>query len=166
MVDFEIHPIGTATRIEQLEAILTRANAAANASVIAADKAVKWGYDFADASVAAAYEVAARAMGTYHWNRYASKDEGETLSSPAVFTSHTHQHVEAAIRALATPDQTAALDRLIAEAEARVWADAAEIVRNLGKYELATSKAPMGPRTQAFYAAYDAILAASKKGGV
>ena len=69
-----------ADRIEQLEAALTRANAA----------------------TAAAYEVAARRV----------EREGHSLGDE--------------IRALATPDQTAALDKLIAEAvgpyvEALIW---------------------------------------------
>jgi len=114
MTDFETHPVGTAAllaelqaaqkyryigkdgkpvlardledRIEQLEAELTRANAAA----------------------AAAYEVAAEACADYprvapdeaEWTRYDEQIE----------------HSQRCIRALATPDQTAALDRLIAEA--------------------------------------------------
>jgi len=79
------------------------------------------------AETAAAYERAAVTMGTYHWNRYASKEEGGTLSSPAVFTSHTHQHAEAAIRALATPDQSSAIAAIEAAAEARGMRKAAVI---------------------------------------
>mgnify|MGYP003504462522 FL=1 len=47
-----------------------------------------------------ALRMAAGLMGAYHWARYASRDEGGTLSSPAVFTSHTHQHVVRAILAI------------------------------------------------------------------
>lgn len=43
---------------------------------------------------------ARKAMADYHWNRYASRAEGGTLSSPAVFTSHTWQDVQDVIRAL------------------------------------------------------------------
>lgn len=81
------------------------------------------------AETAAAYERAAVAMGTYHWNRYASKEDGGTLSGPAVFTSHTHQHVERAIRALATPDQSSALAAIEAAAEARGMRKAAALAR-------------------------------------
>jgi len=82
----------------------------------------------AQAETAAAFDRAAVAMGTYHWNRYASKEDGGTLSSPAVFTSHTHQHVERAIRALATIDQSSALAAIEAAAEARGMRKAVEIV--------------------------------------
>ena len=51
-------------------------------------------------SAVVAYERAAEAMAQYHWNRYADRKDGGTLSSPAVFSSHTHQHAVAAIRAL------------------------------------------------------------------
>lgn len=64
-----------------------------------------------NAAIAGAYEAAAQAMGTYHWNRYAKPEEGGTLRSPAVFTSHTHQHVEEICRALTPADALAALSR-------------------------------------------------------
>lgn len=69
------------------------------------------------------------------------------------------------ILTLITADAKSALDRMIAEAEARGMERAAEIARALGMTELETSVTPIGPRTQAFYAAHDAILAAAKKGG-
>jgi hypothetical protein len=62
------------------------------------------------AMVAAAVMAAAKVASAYCWNRYASKDEGGQLSSPAVFTSHTHQDIEATIRATIRPDAKAALE--------------------------------------------------------
>lgn len=53
--------------------------------------------------------AAAKAMGDYHWQRYADKKDGGKLSSPAVFTSHTHQHVMDAILALPLEADHAAL---------------------------------------------------------
>ncbi len=140
MTDFETHPVGTAyllkrlrsntpnmaiglarhqaaARIEQLEAELTRANAA----------------------TAAAFEVAAGAIDA----------DGEYVRSIGLSNR---------IRALATPDQTAALDRMITEAEARVWEQAEQIARNTGTC-LMTSGHFLSERCA------DAILAASKKGG-
>ena len=92
MDDFETHPVGTAARIAELEAALTRANAA----------------------TAAAYEVAAREV------------ECGCGAGPCQDTANCSAEDAAAIRALATPDQTAALDKLIAEAvkpyvEALIW---------------------------------------------
>lgn len=107
MTDFETHPVGTddlvkrlrecssdeamwsreaADRIEQLEAALTRANAA----------------------TAAAYERAADVCADYPRN---SPDYAE-------WTRYDEQiaYSQECIRALATPDQTAALYKLIAEA--------------------------------------------------
>lgn len=147
MTDFETPPAGTADlvkrlrsdtpnmaighaamrhaadRIEQLEAALTRANAA----------------------TAAAYEVAALAiMEKCH-------DDMDREEEAAI------------VRALATPDQTAALDRLIAEAEARVWEQAVQIVADfpLG------GDGPVGNDrvVWALENVRNAILAASKKGG-
>ncbi|MCA0944067.1 hypothetical protein LCM08_04005 [Salipiger pacificus] len=40
-------------------------------------------------------EAAAKAAGTFCWNRYAMNKK-----HPAVFTSHTHQRIEEALRAL------------------------------------------------------------------
>lgn len=82
MTDFETHPVGTAARIEQLEAALTRANAA----------------------TAAAYEVAAHEV------------ECGCGAGPCQDTANCAAKDADAIRALATPDQRSALDRLIAEA--------------------------------------------------
>ena len=84
MTDFETHPAGTAARIAELEAALTRASAA----------------------TAAAYEVAAREV------------ECGCGAGPCQDTANCSAEDAAAIRALATPDQTAAMDKLIAEAEA------------------------------------------------
>jgi len=161
MTDFETHPVGTAAlldqlrngvqlteaaelaadRIEQLEAELTRANAA----------------------TAAAYAVAA-----------------QYLENP------THQGIRPAwgmdIRSLATPDQTAALDRLIAEAKADAlagpWDDKPDAMTPaiIASYphitkdyetwahamELVSARRSKG----ALVALVNHILAASKKGGV
>lgn len=121
MTDFETHPVG---EIARLEAYLARrrkslqtdyedihsydAGCATEAVLLASDiEALIAALTRANAATAAAYEVAARLF-----------DDG---------VSPTGKAVGDVIRALATPDQTAALDRLIAEAEARVWAEAAEI---------------------------------------
>ncbi len=68
--------------------------------------------DLSNALIGAAYEAAAIAMGEYHWNRYAAREDGGKLHSPAVFTSHTHQTVESIIRALTPADARAALERV------------------------------------------------------
>lgn len=73
----------------------------------------------ADALVAAAYKVVAKAMGDYHWNRYRTKDEGGVLSYPAVFTSHTWQEARDACLFLTPDDARAALEAMLAEAEKR-----------------------------------------------
>lgn len=85
MDDFETHPVGTAERIAELEAALTRANAA----------------------TAAAYKVAAEIA-----------DLAEHDAQERDWRSGANQAdvIAKRIRALATPDQTAALDKLIAEA--------------------------------------------------
>lgn len=56
--------------------------------------------------------VVAKAMGDYHWKRYASRAEGGELSSPAVFTSHTWQDVQDIIAAL-PPAQPDAVDAMV-----------------------------------------------------
>ena len=104
--------------IEQLEAALTRANAA----------------------TAAAYEVAAREV------------ECGCGAGPCQDTANCSAEDAAAIRALATPDQTAALDKLIAEA---VEEEVGRVTR------IAASLFPGG-----YDRNHAAILAASKKGGV
>lgn len=102
-----------------------------------------------DALIGAAYEAAAKAMGKYHWNRYS---DGGPLASPAVFTSHTHQDVEAAIRALTPSHATAAFDRVCAEAwNAAIDAAADEYIHGSG-----------GCSWDFFTAAHDAILALRK----
>ena len=122
MTDFETHPAGTAARIAELEATLTRANAA----------------------TAAAYEVAAREV------------ECGCGAGPCQDTANCSAEDAAAIRALATPDQTAALDKLIAEAEAR----AIERVVNIAASNFS------GGFSNNRRVILAAILAASKKGGV
>ena len=142
MTDFETHPAGTAARIaeltsaqkyryigkdgkpvlardledriEQLEAALTRANAA----------------------TAAAYEVAAQVC-----------ENGDEFDPST------------AIRALATPDQTAALDKLISEA-VRPLINAADAM--LAAFCVHENSAQIA----AYAGMMNTILAASKKGGV
>lgn len=134
MTDFETHPVGTTARIAELEAALTRANAA----------------------TAAAYEAMA--------------SEFDSLGNVGLV-------VATGIRALATPDQTAALDKLIAEAEARVWEKAADIARHAVEvtgHRMREAKEKKNKKEERdwqsmLFCAVDirtSILAASKKGGV
>ena len=102
------------------------------------------------AEVAAAYEAAARVF-----------DDGNSVTGAAIGRC---------IRALATPDQTAALDRLIAEAEARGMREAAEIAEKQKEVFLSPEYAGRFPTNSfaerfACTEVYNAILAASKKGG-
>lgn len=137
MTDFETHPAGTAARIAELEAALTRANAA----------------------TAAAYEVAARAI----------NDRGVVEQENFGLDRATQNFFRARdiVRALATPDQTAALDKLVSEAEARgkTICAATEKIRRLVEWL-------QDDEDNVFLLPHDdvvkmrAILAASKKGGV
>ena len=113
-----------ADRIEQLEAALTRANAA----------------------TAAAYEAMA--------------SEFDSLGNVGLV-------VATGIRALATPDQTAALDKLIAEAEARgkTIGAATEKIRRLVEW-LGEDDCNVFLLPHDDVVKMRAILAASKKGGV
>jgi len=130
MTDFETHPACTAdmmkrllangldecdeaaTRIEQLEAALTRANAA----------------------TAAAYEVAARAIMEKCHDDMDRKEEA------------------AVVRAIATPDQRSALDRLIAEAVGPYKSVLKDLIDHADEIS-----SPLVEAQQ--------LLAASKKGG-
>ena len=94
----------------------------------------------ANAATAAAYEVAAREV------------ECGCGAGPCQDTTNCSAEDAAAIRALATPDQTAALDKLIAEA---VEEEVGRVTR------IAASLFPGG-----YDRNHAAILAASKKGGV
>ena len=98
----------------------------------------------ANAATAAAYEVAAREV------------ECGCGAGPCQDTTNCSAEDAAAIRALATPDQTAALDKLIAEAEAR----AIERVVNIAASNFS------GGFSNNRRVILAAILAASKKGGV
>lgn len=117
--------------VEQLEAALTRANAA----------------------TAAAYEVAAEACADYpctapheyEWARYDEQTE----------------HSQRCIRALATPDQTAALDKLIAEA-VEPYVAALDAVLAWHDKDKHTAGKMSFERSSVFAKA----RAASKKGGV
>ena len=127
MDDFETHPVGTAARIAELEAALTRANAA----------------------TAAAYEVAAREV------------ECGCGAGPCQDTANCSAEDAAAIRALATPDQTAALDKLIAEA-VEPYVEALDAVLAWHDKDKHTSGKMTFERSSVFAKA----RAASKKGGV
>jgi len=103
---------------------------------------------YAKAATAAAYEVAAEIVCERHRIHMTAKGRNpDDYVSDWSFTAD-------AIRALATPDQTAALDRLIAEAEARAVENISELVRGW------RNTIPMTGEECA-----DAILAASKKVG-
>ena len=160
MTDFETHPVGTAdllkrlrsntpnmsvghaamrhaaARIEQLEAALTRANAA----------------------TAAAYEVAANVLDDeIDMARIAFPQAVPILAAD-----------RKAIRALATPDQTSALDKLIAEAVKPYVEALRALIDHTHECERKLTEAlyhadfcgESRPLTDA-----RAILAASKKGG-
>lgn len=95
-----------ADRIKQLEA----ENRELALQVLASGGQAQEAYEAqlkAEAATAAAYEVAAREV------------ECGCGAGPCQDTANCAAKDAAAIRALATPDQTAALDKLIAEAEAR-----------------------------------------------
>ena len=144
MTDFETHPAGTAARITELEATLIRANVA----------------------TAAAYEVAAREV------------ECGCGAGPCQDAANCSAEDAAAIRALATPDQTAALDKLIAEV-VKPYLDALTAIGDLSSISGIEFKS-RHPELNATldkarqdqwgeelsWFAHDAILAASKKGGV
>ena len=168
MTDFETHPAGTAARIAELEAALdsieTSHGLTSNGNLwrfwskkgqeVAADNTKlrqnleHWRQEVgklhsqvatltdqltrANAATAAAYEVAARAIMEKCHDDMDRKEEA------------------AIVRALATPDQTAALDKLIAEA--------------VGPYVDALKKIA-DPETEFRGHIARTILAASKKGG-
>lgn len=150
----ETRPAGTAARIAELEAALTRANAA----------------------TAAAYEVAARACSGIIKDYYCMKDDGKTYH-PLWVQKVAKGMVSIArqdIRALATPDQTAALDKLIAEA-VKPYADALDAIAQEASVPVHTWQ--NGINFKRMYEGWRkiateridmarAILAASKKGGV
>ena len=75
--------------------------------------------DCANAATAAAYEVAAREV------------ECGCGAGPCQDTANCSAEDAAAIRALATPDQTAALDKLIAEAVADKDAEISQLNQDL-----------------------------------
>jgi len=106
----------------------------------------------ANAATAAAYEVAARMIDSVE----DAPEFADTMLS-AVWD------VQRNIRALATADQRSALDRLIAEAEARVWEQAVIIANKL----LVRAKFGSDTLTEVVYSDFvgTAILVASKKGG-
>ncbi|WRH62092.1 MAG: hypothetical protein RSE12_17220 [Fuscovulum sp.] len=74
---------------------------------------------------------AVKAMADYHWKRYASRAEGGTLSSPAVFTSHTWQDVQDAIRALPAAPAEDVRAGALKEAAQTVWL-VADVQKSLG----------------------------------
>ena len=129
-----------ASRIEQLEAALTRANAA----------------------TAAAYEAAAKIADDFVQMRERQIETEKAKTSLHVNVSQImrwqagkvqSEAISAAILALATPDQTAALDKLIAEA--------VEPYRLVLKDMVDSADEISSPLIEA-----QLLLAASKKGGV
>ena len=124
MTDFETHPVGTAAQIAELEA-----------------------------AAAAAYEVAARVI-TDRKSEMADVSKTLVGTEKVIFAEIVSllDVVAAAIRDLATPDQTAALDRLIAEAEARGRKAGMQEAASIASYENDDHIAGQ-------------ILAAIKKGG-
>ena len=132
-----------ADRIEQLEA----ENRELALQVLASGGQAQEAYEAqlkAEAATAAAYEVAAREV------------ECGCGAGPCQDTANCAAKDAAAIRALATPDQTAALDKLIAEVEAR----AIERVVNIAASNFS------GGFSNNRRVILAAILSASKKGGV
>lgn len=160
----ETHPAGTASRIDELKAALIEAEARIprfpDTVPLLLAALVK-----ANAATAAAYEVAAQKVFTDQWSNYGDA-----------------KRVSENIRSLATPDQTASLDRLIAEAKADAlsgpWEDKPDamtatveasyphITKDYDTYtqalELVSSRRSKG----ALVALVNHLLAASKKGGV
>ena len=161
MDDFETHPAGTADLVKRLRGyqefeqnrdgqIVCVESEIANEAADRIEQlvaTVEQIEDCANAATAAAYEVAARALDTVadQWS-----------------CGHPAMHCDCArdieqwgfaageVRALATPDQTAALDKLIAEA--------------VGPYVDALKKIA-DPETEFRGHIARTILAASKKGG-
>jgi hypothetical protein len=133
--------------VEQLESSLTRANAAA----------------------AAAYEVAAQIADNFVRMRERQIETEKSKSALHVDVLQIMRWqagkvqsnaIADAIRALATPDQTAALDKLIAEA-VKPWIEMAQECIALTQHPETTWDLP----NRLVRRMNDAILAASKKGG-
>ena len=138
MTDFETHPVGTADLVKRLREIGKFSFGWTADQAADRIEQIETALTRANAATAAAYEVAARMF-----------DDG---------VSPTGKAVGDMIRALATPDQTAALDRLIAEA-VRPLINAADAMLDAfcvheDSAQIAASAGMM-----------NAILAASKKGG-
>ena len=137
-----------ADRIEQLEAALTRANAA----------------------TAAAYEVAAQIADDFVQMRQRQIETEKSKSAlhvdvPQIMRWQAgkvqSKAIAAAIRALATHDQTAALDKLIAEAVKPLL-----IAAKSGLRFIENTESELGIILGCGDSLRNAILAASKKGGV
>jgi len=170
MTDFETHPAGTAARIEQLEAQnkeLGNFLAAYMAEAFTAGRTVKElteALTRANAATAASYEVVSKQLAASRETFcYASPGSDEEFTSLLL----GFDTAAGIIRALATPDHTAALDKLIAEAvrpyvEALAWygeqARLARLIHSEGDAGRNALQADGGKRA-------NAILAASKKGG-
>jgi len=165
MTDFETRPVG---EIARLEAYLARrrkssqtdfedihcydAGCATEAVLLASDiEALIAALTRANAATAAAYEVAGLSIANLEIGYYDGiSGDWHPYNGPHLISAGC-----AAIRAIATPDQWSALDRLIAEAEARTVERIAELVSGW------RNTTPMTGEECAI-----AILAASKKGGV
>ena len=126
------------------------------------------------AEVAAAYEVAAGVLDT-HGDSAAT----EALGAHVCCDGHmcgcrgadVGAYLQHLIRALTPADAKAALNRMIAEAEARGMREAAEIAEKQKEVFLSPEYAGRFPTNSfaerfACTEVYNAILAASKKGGV
>lgn len=159
MTDFETHPVGTAAMMTELQAAQKyRYIGKDGKPVLARDledriEQLKAAHTRANAATAAAYEVAGRAVAEARV--FADGDTDSETAAKVITLGRAGK----AIHALATPDQNAALDRLIAEAEARVWKRAIQVVDALP--EAQSPDVNVGVAN-----AYAAILASSKKGGV
>ena len=107
MTDFETHPVGTAALLVELQSAQKYRYIGKDGKPVLArdlEDRIEQLEARANAATAAAYEVAAREV------------ECGCGAGPCQNTANCAEEDAAAIRALATPDQTAALDRLIAEA--------------------------------------------------
>lgn len=174
MTDFETHPAGTAARIAELTAaqkyryigkdgkpVLARDLEDRIEQLVATVEQLEAALTRANAAAAAAYEVAAQMVET---TAYTSNGDTRSLEPVAAGLSGMDMHhatIATAIRALATPDQTAALDAVRAEARAQGMREAAEICQTLGPLGGVTPNPRAEWKTHADNLAH-AILAAIK----
>lgn len=134
MTDFETHPVGTADLVKRLRSYQEFeqnrdgqivcveseiANEAADRieQLVATVEQLEAALTRANAATAAAYEVAAQ-KAEYFRDVCGRNQDGDFYvgEEATMFGNSVATEITDAIRALATPDQTAALDKLIAEA--------------------------------------------------